>query len=385
VTALSITAPHKQEAQQLACTSTEVAAACQAANLLMLQASTDGWSAAHTDGQGALDALQNRGLQDASSILLIGAGGAAHAVAAEAIARGHAVTLTSRRQPNPPWPGTLWQSFEEVHPAAFDAVIQATPVGSLHTPGHLLAGQPPRAGALALDMVYHPPVTAWMLTAQSAGADVLPGTSMLVHQMVAQHRLVLPALPAPCAQSLETALQTHLQDRAPIVLVGLPASGKSTLGQALAQTLGRTFLDADVVLAQRHGTTLAAWIASDEAAFRQAEADLLRELLATPHAVIATGGGVVERPESVRLLKDAAGVVYLDCPTDVLLERQRLTPRPRLRPGTLEQELQSLLEQREPSYRDVANLVISTNEKASSGVMEILRGFGLKGIAKGFR
>lgn len=390
VRALSITAPHKQQAFQHASTASAVATTCQAANLLVLEQGLAGqripsWAAAHTDGDGAMDALLAQGLLPGATILLLGAGGAAQAVAAEAKLRGHAVTLSSRRRPQTQASDISWVAWQEADPSTFDVVIQATPIGSLPQPGNPSAGRPPRAGALALDMVYHPPITAWMREAQAAGADVLPGTAMLVHQMVAQYRLVFPQHPAPNADALLQALAMHLQQRASILLVGARASGKSTLGQHLAQTLGRTFLDADLLLAERHGRNLADWITTDEANFRQAEANLLVELLATPDAVIATGGGVVSQPESVRLLKEAPRVVYLDCPEDVLLQRQTEAPRPRLRAGTLAEEIATLMRERESSYRAMADLVISPNEEPVSGVMEILRGFGLKGIVKGFR
>lgn len=384
---LSVTAPWKQEAFLAAAETSAVAEACQAANLLVSREEGSGasgefsWSAYHTDGQGAMDALTHVGLEATDSILLLGAGGAAQAVAAEAQQRGHDVAVASRKKPTLRPEGFDWLALNDVDPSAFDAVVQATPVGSIHLPGLLCEGRPPRSGALALDMVYHPPVTAWMRQAKAAGADVLPGTAMLVRQMVAQYRCVFPDHPTPDALALQDALAVHLQERAPLVLVGARASGKSTLARLLAQSLGRTCLDADDLLARRHQRPLSEWIATDEAGFREAEAALLPELLATSEAVIATGGGVVTLPQSVHLLQDAPRVVFLDCPTEVLWQRQKQAPRPSLREGNLKTEIEQLLTERLPAYRAVADLVISANESPSSEVMKILQHFGLKGIA----
>ena len=387
VRGLSVTAPHKQAAYAAASTSTPVASECGAANLLLAKEVDHQltWHADHTDGVGALDALEQAGLDAASSLLLLGAGGAAQAVASEGIRRGYRINMASRRRPGSLPARAVWTSLDDARPSRFDAVLQATPVGSVECPGMLCPQEPPREGALALDMVYHPLQTDWLLAAEESGARTLKGTAMLVHQMAAQYARVFPDADPVQTDSLLHALEQHLDDRTPVVLVGARASGKSTLARALAARLGWDCLDADVLLARQAGRDLASWIAEDEPGFRDAEEALLPTLLATPYAIVATGGGVVTRQASRARLQQAARVVYLTCPPEVLWSRQQKEPRPALRDGSLKEEIDALLVEREEHYRQVADHVISTNAEQVSGVMEVIERFDLKGFGSGFR
>jgi len=88
-----------------------------------------------------------------------------------------------------------------------------------------------------------------------------------------------------------------------VTLVGYRGSGKSTVAPRLAEMLGCSWLDADLVLEQELGTTIAAVVAErGELFFRDREADLLERMLAERHGVLATGGGVVLRPANRKLL-----------------------------------------------------------------------------------
>tara|TARA_R110002072_G_scaffold140375_1_gene284607 strand:- start:91 stop:552 length:462 start_codon:yes stop_codon:yes gene_type:complete len=139
----------------------------------------------------------------------------------------------------------------------------------------------------------------------------------------------------------------------------------------LAEASGRKFVDLDEVLERRMGQSIPQLLAAGEPSFRRLEADLLRtclELLClgTPQAsVLATGGGVVEDPDSRRLLR-ALPVVYLQAAPALLAARVRADAqeRPALVAGGPLREAEALWERRDPLYREVATHVVSAADVA---------------------
>ncbi len=147
---------------------------------------------------------------------------------------------------------------------------------------------------------------------------------------------------------------------APVVLVGLMGSGKSTVGRRLASRLDRPFVDADDELVRRSGRTIREWFATEgEPGFRAAEAELLSDLLAAPGpAVIAAGGGAVVTAATRDLLRERALVVWLRADVAFLASRlARRAHRPLLDddPVTVLTRLEA---ERAPLYQDVADVVV---------------------------
>lgn len=160
-----------------------------------------------------------------------------------------------------------------------------------------------------------------------------------------------------------------------LVLVGLMGVGKSTIGRALAERLGRRLVDTDSVIVERTGRTVREIFLDDgEAAFRSLEAEVLRESLAQAEpAVIAAAGGVVLDPVNRRTLLDAdARVVWLVASPELLVDRvQGGGHRPLLDDdpaGTLAQ----MREDREALYREVADAVVSVDHRSVSDVVEAI-------------
>jgi shikimate kinase len=154
-----------------------------------------------------------------------------------------------------------------------------------------------------------------------------------------------------------------------LYLVGMMGSGKSSVGRPLAEALGYRFLDADAVLEQAAGQPIPEIFRRDgEAAFRDLETAVLNQLAGWHSLVVATGGGVVVRPENWGHLRQGV-VIWLDAPQDVLLRRLRAdpTPRPLLAESDLSARLASLLEARRPLYAQ-ADLTITQGEEAAEQV-----------------
>ncbi len=157
-----------------------------------------------------------------------------------------------------------------------------------------------------------------------------------------------------------------------LFLIGYRGTGKSTVGLHLAALLGWDFLDADAVLEQSAGKSIAEIFAAEgEPAFRDRESAVLAELAAREHLVLATGGGVVLRPENRSLLK-CGYVAWLTAPPEALWQRiladaTTAARRPALTTGGLA-EVEQLLAVREPLYREVADGVFPTEGRSPDEV-----------------
>ena len=145
-----------------------------------------------------------------------------------------------------------------------------------------------------------------------------------------------------------------------IYLVGMMASGKSTVGPLLADALGYRFLDADAVIREVAGCTIPEIFDRDgEAGFRQLERQVLKQLSQWHSLVVATGGGIVTVPANWGELRQGA-VVWLDVDAAELLQRLQADSggRPMLETPDPQQRLLELLEERRPLY-DQADLKIT--------------------------
>ncbi|MGC1439679.1 MAG: shikimate kinase [Burkholderiaceae bacterium] len=161
-----------------------------------------------------------------------------------------------------------------------------------------------------------------------------------------------------------------------LVLVGMPGSGKSTIGRRLAQRLDRPFVDADAELESRCGVSVATVFEIEgEDGFRERESRLLAELIEQPELVVATGGGVVVTPVNRELMKRAATVVFLEATLGELWNRLRNDrKRPLLQSNDPRKRIAQLLETRQPLYESVADLTVrSRRQSAERFTNEIVR------------
>lgn len=147
-----------------------------------------------------------------------------------------------------------------------------------------------------------------------------------------------------------------------IFLVGLMGAGKTTIGRMLARKLNKRFVDSDHEIEARTGASIP-WIfeIEGEACFRRREADMIRELSAQHDLVLATGGGAILNPASRALLAERGTVVYLRASINSILARTAHDKnRPLLQTADPRKKLEELLAQRDPLYREIADLVIDT-------------------------
>ena len=152
--------------------------------------------------------------------------------------------------------------------------------------------------------------------------------------------------------------------------------GKSTVGRLLAKLLTLPFYDSDREIEERAGANIS-WIFDKEGeqGFRERETSVLTDLMKNTSMVLATGGGIVVRRENRKLLKQADNVCYLTANPTLLVERtKKNNKRPLLQVDNPNDKILSLLQERDPLYREVATLTVATDaHSARKTAQEIIR------------
>lgn len=325
---LNVTIPHKRLAAELADTRSPRVERLGVANTLVRE--DDGTiSAENTDvlgfswmlerffrrehGKGAEELLAGR------SALVLGSGGASRSVQASLAEVGARTIVVSRTG------SETYEGLAERHPDAA-LIVNTTPVGMYPScPAAPLdeASLASLDGLLGvLDVVYNPRRTGICLAAERLGIPSESGLAMLVAQAFFASELFQ-------GRKLDEALvdkieQDILAETQNVILIGMPGSGKSSCGRALARLLGRPFVDVDDAIAAESGRSAAEIIRSEgEGAFRAIETRVTGGYAARSGLVIACGGGVVTRPENYDLLHQNGTIVLLDRPLEELSSRGR--------------------------------------------------------------
>lgn len=115
-----------------------------------------------------------------------------------------------------------------------------------------------------------------------------------------------------------------------IVLIGMPGSGKSSIGAIISERLKTTFLDIDHYIEAKEQKKIPEIFLSGETYFRQVESNAVKEVYREKSLVIATGGGIVTRPENMVLLRETGTIFYIERPLPMILASSDLTTRPLL-------------------------------------------------------
>jgi shikimate kinase len=170
-----------------------------------------------------------------------------------------------------------------------------------------------------------------------------------------------------------------------ISLIGLPGSGKSTVGRQLARRLQVPFSDSDHIIEQRLGCSIREYFEREgEASFRDLEQAVIDELTQTMSGVLSTGGGVVLRPPNRDNLSGRTHVIYLNSSPEELFRRLRHDKnRPLLQVADPLQRLRDLYAVRDPLYRETAHFSVDTGRPSVASLVNmILMQLELAGIAQ---
>ncbi len=350
----SVTTPYKDEALGLADSADDRARRIGAANTL-LRGPAGGWHAANTDADAVADLVPSA--PPGAGAFVYGAGGFARAAALVLVEKGYDVRVggrdTERALAVAEAVGARAAGDRYARVESDRVLVNATPAGVRgEAPSPLLAS--PLAGLLVLDAPYAAAgrPTGLAVAARAAGAELVDGRSLLVAQARGQAERFAGV------RADDGVLRLACDPPEALVLLGLRGAGKSTVGRAVARRLGRPCLDLDEEVRRATGRSPADWIRDEgEGAFREVEAAALARHAARRGLVIAAGGGVTERPSSVRLLRSETWPVWLDLPAEAAAARVRASGevRPRLA-GTAseEEEARLLLARRAPAWTTLA-------------------------------
>lgn len=264
----------------------------------------------NTDFAGMLALAKHIGVDmKGRKVLILGTGGASktgHALAEYMGAQS--VFYVSRSGKD----GSI--SYEQAVTEHSDAqiIINATPVGMFPKQD----GRPIDISAFpklegVIDAIYNPLRTNLILDAQERGIPAEGGLYMLSAQAVHASAVFRDI---PLDESLvDKAFKSVKNDKQSIVLIGMPSSGKTTVGRILAEKCGKQLADTDEYIVRKIGMPISDFFAKHgEAEFRKIEKETVAELSATGGRIIATGGGAVLDAENVRALKQNGVLVFLD-------------------------------------------------------------------------
>lgn len=356
-TGLNVTMPYKKDVIAYLDELSPKAKLLGAVNTIVRRA--DGTLIGHnTDYFGFETMLRSSGLTVANKkVLVLGSGGASNTAAAVLRSEGAQVVVISRSGED---------NYGNLSRHADAAVIvNTTPVGMYPHTGEVpvrLADFPSLEGVL--DVVYNPARTQLLMDAEAAGLPAVNGLLMLVAQAKeAAEWFTGQPLEDALIPSIHAALHRQMEN---IVLIGMPGSGKTTVGKLLAAQTGKEFVDADAAIEEAAGKTIPEIFAeSGEAGFRTWETQVLAQLGKQSGLVIATGGGCVTREENYPLLHQNGTIFCLHRALDQLPTDGR--------PLSMQGKLEEMYRIRKPMYQRFADHHIHNDSAAQDAAAAIIK------------
>ena len=361
-TAINVTIPYKQTVIPFCSELSQTARRIGAVNTIVRR--EDGSLIGHnTDYFGFLSTVKHSRLDPyGKKVLVIGNGGASKPAITVMEELGARVTVITHKENTP-------ENLRKHDDAAI--LVNATPVGMYPNTGLIpvdLSLFPRLEGVL--DMIYNPARTQLLLDAEERGLITENGLWMLVAQAKeASEWFTGSPIDDALIGTIHQSLRLQMEN---IILIGMPGSGKSTIGRHLAAKLSREFVDADAQIVSAAGMTIPEIFSqSGEAGFRQIESKVLSDLGKYSGLIIATGGGCVTRECNYAHLHQNGTIFCLDrqlskLPTD---------GRPLSQNGKLEE----MYRIRRPLYQRFADYTVDNNDTPDNCVRQILRYLNLGG------
>ena len=357
---LNVTIPYKRAVMPFCDVLTERARRIGSVNTVVNRSGT--LYADNTDLPGFLSLLDRVGIAlTGKKAVILGSGGTSLTAQAACGERGaREIVVASRQGP---------VTYDELYARHTDAdvLINATPVGmypnNLQSPVDL--GRFPALSGVA-DVIYNPAKTALLLDAEERGIPNAGGLWMLAAQAWHAAQWFLDrALPeGKIAEAYGLVRKQSLN----LALVGMPGSGKSTLGRLAAEMLGKRFVDLDEEIAKRHGPIPEIFNTKSETAFREMESAVVAEYGKESGLVIACGGGAVLRKENVLALRQNAVIAWVKRPIDALpTDGRPLSTGP--------EALKKMEAIRTPLYRACADFAVENTGSADAAAKRLKEGF----------
>lgn len=217
-----------------------------------------------------------------------------------------------------------------------------------------------------IDAIYNPLCSQLVLKAKQKGIKAIGGLYMLIAQAaLAAEKFIQKSVNESEIDRVYNELLSRKQN---IVLIGMPASGKSSVGKILSKKLDRPFVDTDAEIEKKIGCSISDFFAKNgEAAFRDIESEVILELAAKQGLIVATGGGAILRNENVMALKQNGVLYFLDRNPDLLATT---ADRPL---SSTKDDLYKRYNERYDIYCDICDCKINSNGSVEDAAFEIER------------
>ncbi len=244
-------------------------------------------------------------------------------------------------------------------------IINTTPVGMYPKIDGILVDlddYPALEGVF--DAVYNPLCSRLVVEAKKRGITACGGLYMLISQAVFAVEKFKDI--DYSTEKTNQIFKEIYKSKENIVLVGMPSSGKTTVGRLLAEELGREFIDTDDIIKSENGDISAIFEEKGESGFRNIETDVIKRVSALQGKVIATGGGAVLKQENIDFLKLNGKIYFLDRPLEQL---EATTDRPLSKSKEM---LEKIYNERYQIYGDCCDKKIDCSETPKDAMLLVL-------------
>lgn len=360
---LNVTVPYKEDVIPFLDKLSEEAAAIGAVNTIVRK---DGRLIGYnTDYYGFMHTLDANEVQvEDAKCLVLGAGGASKAVCAvlKDMGAGQVVVMSRKGE-------TTFADIADHKDA--DILINTTPVGMYPDTGKSLV-YPGTFTKLkwVVDLIYNPIRTNLLCQAKKSLMEPISGLQMLVSQAVYSYMLFTDNVIEERDEITEKIADAMRSEKQNILLIGMPGTGKTTVGTALADMLGRELFDTDEMIIARDGRPIPEIFADEgEEYFRDLESAAASELSQKTGVIISGGGGIITREENYYALAENSFIVFLNRDLTLLPIEGR--------PLSQSQPLERLYQARLPLYRSWCDAEVDMNgltpEETAEKIMEVFR------------
>ncbi len=299
-------------------------------------------------------------------VLILGTGGTSKTAYAVAKAHGAEKIIKASRKASDD--AVLYSDIYKYHTDA-QIIINTTPVGMFPNNYEIpidIKLFPNLTGVL--DAVYNPLRTPLILEAQKLGIPAEGGLYMLVAQGVRASEIFLDTKYSD--NLLDEIYSKILSEKENIILIGMPASGKTTVSKILKEKLARAIFDSDEEIEKFTKRTIPDIFEKDgEASFRDIESDMIKNIAKCNSSVIATGGGVVLRCENTDALRENGKIYFLDRPLELLIPT---SDRPT---ASSKEAIKARYSERISIYRSSADVIIPSNSTPEEAAEKIIKDF----------